>query len=102
MAAGVAVHAREAVGEHAALEIGAYLALDEARDGRPRRSGALEEGLEVLAHDAVEERLLGLVTFVFDVGGARETGTEATPIRKPCARGGRAVCGGTTLRTIQR
>jgi hypothetical protein len=77
VAAGVAMNAQESVGEHAALEISADLALDEARDGRTRRPLALEERLELLAHDAVEERLLGLVTFVTNRGGFAGTGLES-------------------------
>ncbi|MHA7836849.1 MAG: hypothetical protein ACX98W_05245 [bacterium] len=63
--------------EHAALEVRPHLPLDEARDGRTRRSGALEEGLEVLADDAVEERLLGLVAFVVNRSGFAGTGLES-------------------------
>jgi len=60
------------VGEDAALEIGADLALDEAGDGRPRRSCAGEEGLEFGSDDPVEEGLLGLVTCVLlDGEGSR-------------------------------
>jgi hypothetical protein len=58
------VDAQESVGEHAALEIGADLALDEAGDGRTRRARAFEEGLEFVANDLMEKGLLGLVTFV--------------------------------------
>jgi hypothetical protein len=49
------------VGEQAALEIRPDLPLDEAGDGRTRRPGTFEEGLEVFAHDAVEKRALWLV-----------------------------------------
>jgi hypothetical protein len=67
--------AQEAVGEHAALEIGPDLPLDEASNGGARGPGAFEERLEVLAHDAVKERLLGLVAFV-PVDGDTSTGTD--------------------------
>ena len=46
----------EAVGEHAASEVGAELALDAAGQGAiVGGAGVLEEGLEVLADDATEE-----------------------------------------------
>jgi hypothetical protein len=52
------------MGEHAALELGTNLALDEASDGSTRGSGAREERLQIFSDDAMEERLLGLVAFV--------------------------------------
>jgi hypothetical protein len=56
--AGVAVAAEEAVGENAAAKVGAELQLDVARDGsRVVVLGVREEGLEVVAHDAMEDRL---------------------------------------------
>jgi hypothetical protein len=64
VATGVAVDAQEAMGEHAALELGTNLALDEASDGSTRGSGAREERLQIFSDDAMEERLLGLVAFV--------------------------------------
>jgi hypothetical protein len=64
VATGVAVDAQEAMGEHAAIEIGTNLALDEASDGSTRGSGAREERLQTFSDDAMEERLLGLVAFV--------------------------------------
>jgi len=72
--AGVAVDAKESVGEDAAREIAADLAFHEASDGRPRRSRACEEGLELVADDLMEKRLLGLVTFV-PVDGVEPIGT---------------------------
>ena len=56
--------AQESMGEHATLEIRAHFPLDETGHGRAHGPGAFEEGLEVFTHDAVEERLLGLVSFV--------------------------------------
>ena len=81
MATGVAVDAQEAMGEHAALEIGTNLALDEASDGSTRGSGAREERLHILADDAMEERLLGLVAFVTNRDGFAGTGLESTSLR---------------------
>ena len=52
------------MGQNTALEIGAHLALDEASDGGPDRSGTAEEGLELGSDDLMEEGLLGLVAFV--------------------------------------
>ena len=74
MTAGVAVDAQKTVDEYAALEIGAHLPLDEAGHGCARRPGAFEEGLEVFTHDTVQERLLGLVTFVANGRDFDETG----------------------------
>jgi hypothetical protein len=62
--AGVAVDAQESMGEDAALEIGADLALDEAGDGRSSGSCEGEEGLELVADDGVEAGLLGVVSCV--------------------------------------
>ena len=58
--AGIAAHAHEAVGEDAAAEVGAELALDEARDGAIPLAGAREEGLELRTHDVVEHARLAL------------------------------------------
>ncbi len=44
MSAGVAVDAEESVGQDAAIEVGADLALDEAGDEGARRANASEEG----------------------------------------------------------
>jgi len=71
-----AVDAKESVGEDAALEIAADLALDEAGDGRPRRPRSGEEGLEFIPHDFVKERLFGLVTCVA-VDGEESIGTAS-------------------------
>ena len=83
VAAGVAVDTEEAVGEHAALEIGADLALDEAGDGGAPRSHSGEEGDELRADDFVKEGLLGLVSDV--VGDGRASvgtgGTKRIPTR---------------------
>jgi len=62
------------MGEDAALEIGADLALDESGDGGARRSRPGQEGLELVADDGVEKSLLGLVTFV-PVDGGESIGT---------------------------
>ena len=74
VAAGIAVDTKESMGEDAAVEIGADFALDEAGDGRARRSGAAEEGLEFAPDDLMKEGLLGLVTFV-SVDGWESIGT---------------------------
>ena len=76
MAAPVAVDAQESMSEQAALEVGPDLPRDEARDGGTRGPGAFEERLEVPAHDAVKERLLGLVAFVTNLGGFAGTRVE--------------------------
>ena len=44
-------------------ELGPDLPIGEVSNGGARGPGAFEERLEVLAHDAVKERLLGLVAF---------------------------------------
>jgi len=59
----------------------ALLDLDEASDGSPRGSGAREERLHILADDAMEERLLGLVAFVANRDSFAGTGLEWTPLR---------------------
>ena len=74
------------MGEDAALEIAADLAFDEAGDGRPHRSCAGEEGLELVADDLMEKGLLGLVTFVLVDGG----GSSGTSSKR---RGGRSQSG---------
>jgi len=81
--------------EDAAFEIGADFALDEAGDGRARRSCSAEEGLELAPDDLVEEGLLGLVTFVpVDGEGSGGTGSRrrrgrspSCPLRSVRARG---------------
>ena len=68
--------------EHAALEIGADLTLDEAGDGRPRRSRTCEKGFELVADDLMKEGLLGLVTFVpADGEGSSGTGSKRRGVR---------------------
>jgi hypothetical protein len=52
------------VGQDAALEVGADLALHEASDRSADRSRVFEEWLEVLAYDMMKKRLLRLVAFV--------------------------------------
>ena len=74
MAAVVAVHAEEPVRQHAAIEVGADLALDEPRHRRTRLVCASQKGLELFADDLVEERLLGLVAFVANRVVAAGTG----------------------------
>ena len=64
MTAAVAMDTQKAVREHAALEVGAEFALDEAGHGRTIAPRSGEEGLELLPDDFVKERLLGLVAFV--------------------------------------
>jgi hypothetical protein len=61
-AAGVAVDAEKTVGEEAALEEAAELALDESRQGTVARAG--QEALEFRLHDAVENGLLGTMALV--------------------------------------
>ena len=77
MAAGVAVDAEEAVGQHAALERRADLALDEASDGDALRSRSGEEGDELRADDFVEKGLLGFVASVV-CDGEESAGTAST------------------------
>jgi hypothetical protein len=54
MTAGVAVDTQESVGEDAAREISADLALHESRRRRAGRPRSGEEGLELVAHDFVK------------------------------------------------
>jgi hypothetical protein len=58
------VQAKKTLGENAAIEIGTYLALDEASNGCTLLACVGEEGLELPANDFVEKRLLGLVARV--------------------------------------
>lgn len=76
------------MGEHTALEIATNLALDEASDGGAHGSGAREERFEFLAHHAMEQRLLGLVTFVTNRDGFAGTGLESTSLRNRYAERG--------------
>jgi len=55
----VAAQAQEAVREDAAPEVGAKLLFDEAGTGLVASARVCEEGLELLAHDLVQEGLLG-------------------------------------------
>ena len=64
LSAARAVHARKAVSQDAAVEVAAELALDEAWEpGATAFVGVREEGLEVLAQDAVEDACFGLSAF---------------------------------------
>jgi hypothetical protein len=85
-----AVHAREAVGEQAALEVAAQLALDEARQAVARigSTGALEKGLEVGEQRLMQHAALGLAATT-DVGLAAQQ--HAAP---------RTVGPGSRLRSI--
>ena len=58
VAAVVAVQAKKAVGEDAAAQEGAEIVLDEVRRGALASPRPGEEGLDLLADDAVQERLL--------------------------------------------
>jgi hypothetical protein len=62
------------MGEHAAFEVRPDLSLHEPGDGRALPSRPSEKGLELLANDFVEKRLLGFMAFVLD-GGKESTGT---------------------------
>src|SRR6056297_756016 len=73
------------MGQNTTLEIRADLALDEASHGSTRGSGAREERLQILADDAMQERLLGLMAFVTNRGGFAGTGLESTSLRNPHA-----------------
>jgi hypothetical protein len=64
VAAIVAVYPDETPGEHAAVEVGTQLSLDESRDGCTLLTSPGEEGLELLPDDFVEQRLLRLVALV--------------------------------------
>lgn len=64
------------MGQNTTLEIRADLALDEASHGSTRGSGAREERLQILADDAMEERLLGLMALVTNRDGFAGTGPE--------------------------
>ena len=87
------------MGQNTALEIRTDLALDEASDGSTRGSGARAERLLILADDAMEERLLGLVAFVANRSGFFGTEFESTPLRNCYA--GRGVEGhGSTPGTL--
>jgi hypothetical protein len=63
VAAVVAVHTQEPVRQHAPVEMGADLALDEPCHRRSRLACASQKRLELSADDVVEERLFGLMAF---------------------------------------
>ena len=64
MAAAVAVDPDETSGEHAAVEVGTQLSLDESRYGCTLLTGPGEEQLELLTDHFVEQCLLRLVALV--------------------------------------
>jgi hypothetical protein len=70
------VDAQESVGEDAAAEIGAQLPLDEAGHGPALAPGPPEEGLQLLAHDLVQQGRLGLVPLVLDGAGSAGRGVR--------------------------
>ena len=72
------MEAKEASGKDAAVEIGAELALDEARNGLVTNAASREKGLEVLADGLVEKRLLGAPG---RVGSRRLAEVRACPAR---------------------
>ena len=73
------------MGEHAAVEIGPDLALDEAGDGRPGGTRTREEGRGVLSNDSVEQGRLGLVACVANRGRRAGTQGASDPSRNPRA-----------------
>ncbi len=94
--------AHESMSEDAAFEIGADFALDEAGDGRARRSRAREEGLELVADDCVEKGLLGLVTFVpVDGEGSSGTGSKRRGERSQSRPLGSAQASGEPAGTLR-
>ena len=60
------MQAKKTLGEDPAIEVGAYLAFDEASDGRPLLTRIGEKGLEVFLDDFIEKSLVGLVALVVD------------------------------------
>lgn len=84
----VAVDAQKAMSQHAALEVGADLALDEASDRRPRRLRPCDEGCELFTNDAMKESVLGLVAFVANRGVVAGTGLVLSLLSKRCAAWG--------------
>ena len=63
----------EAVGKHAALKVGAKLALDEASNGHVLLPSVHQEALELIANHFVKKRLFRRVALIFDrVGPARD------------------------------
>ncbi len=63
------MQSQETLSENSAVQIGAQFTLDEAGDGRAVPTRTRQEGLELLAHDFVKERILGLVAFGLDGKG---------------------------------
>ena len=58
------MQAKKTLGEDPAIEVGAYLAFDEASNGRSLLARVGEERRELLADDFVKKRLLRLVALV--------------------------------------
>ena len=55
----------EAVGKHAALKVGAKLALDQAGNGHVLLPSVHQEALQLVANHLVEKRLVGLMALIF-------------------------------------
>jgi hypothetical protein len=62
----ITVHAQEAVGEHAALQISPKLALHESRYGSTLLASSGKEGLEVFEDHLVEQCAFRLVPLILD------------------------------------
>jgi len=62
----VAVNAQESMREYSALEIRPDLTLHEPGDGRALPSRPSQKGLDLLADDFMQKRLLGFMAFVLD------------------------------------
>ena len=58
------MQAKKTSSENAAIDVGTYLAFDEASDGRTLLARVSEERRELLADDFVKERFLRLVALV--------------------------------------
>ena len=84
----VAVDAQKAMSQHAALEVGTDLTLDEASDGGARGLRACDEGCELFTNDAMKESVLGLVAFVANRGVVAGTGLVLSLLSKRCAAWG--------------
>jgi len=79
----VTVHAQEAVGEHATLQIRAKLSLDESHYGGTLLACARKERLEVIADDLVEQCAFRLAPVILDgVAPARDRGSRRGTARK--------------------
>jgi hypothetical protein len=85
MATCVAVDAQKAMSQHAALEVGADLAINEASDRRARRLRPCDEGCELFTNDAIKESVLGLVAFVVNRGVVAGTGLVLSLLSNRCA-----------------